>query len=191
MSRIILMMSVSLDGYMSGLAGELDWQTVDDELHQHFNDWLGAAGGFLDGRVTWELMAQVWPDADADPQAPGPVIEFARIWRDMPKVVFSRTLTEAGWNTLVAREVVPEQIRALAGAAGGDLVIGGADLAATFLRLDLIDEFRLYVHPVVLGIGRPLFGPASAPVRLTLTGTQTFSSGVVQLRYERAPGAAG
>jgi dihydrofolate reductase len=189
MGRIILMMSISLDGYMSGLAGELEWQVIDDELHQHFNDWLGQAGGFLDGRVTWELMAQAWPDADADPEAPAPVAEFARIWRDMPKVVFSRTLTEAGWNTLVATEVVPEQIRALAQAAGGDLVIGGANLAATFLRLDLIDEFRLYVHPVFIGIGRPLFGPADAPVKLTLTGTQTFPSGVVQLRYER-PSAA-
>jgi dihydrofolate reductase len=189
MGRLILMMSVSVDGFMSGPDGELDWQTVDDELHTHFNEELGRMGAFLDGRVTYELMAAYWPTADEDPAAPRPLAEFARIWRDMPKIVYSRTLERADWNTTIVREVVPEEVLALKAGTGGDLVVGGANLAATFLQLGLVDELRLYVHPVVLGRGRPLFGESGAYLGLELAEAQTFASGVVLLRYalSRAP----
>jgi dihydrofolate reductase len=180
--RAVLLMSVSLDGFFAGPAGELDWQLVDDELHRHFNEQLAPAGAFLDGRVTWELMAGYWPTADQDPASIAPVAEFARIWRDTPKIVYSRTLREAGWNTTIVREVVPDDVRALKARPGGDLFVGGADLAATFLRHGLIDEFRIYVHPVVLGRGRPLFSPG-ATARLTLAETRAFGNGVVLLRY--------
>jgi dihydrofolate reductase len=186
MRKIVFMMSVSLDGFFEGPDRELDWQLVDDDLHRHFNEWLAAAGAFLDGRVTYELMAGYWPTADADAAAPAPVAEFARIWRDKPKYVFSRTLQQAGWNTTVLRDLDPEQLRALKGQPGGDLVIGGADLAAAFMRHGLIDEYRLYVHPVILGRGRPLFRPSQAPVRLRLAETKPFGNGVVLLRYQRA-----
>jgi dihydrofolate reductase len=185
MRKIVFMMSVSLDGFFEGPDRELDWQLVDIELHQHFNDWLGTAGAFLDGRVTYELMAGYWPTADQDPGAPAPVIEFARIWRDMPKMVFSRTLEHADWNTTIVRELDPEQIRALKEQTGGDLVVGGAALAAAFRAHDLIDEYRIYVHPVLLGRGRPLFQPADAMVRLNLAETRAFGNGVALLRYER------
>ena len=89
-------------------------------------------GAFLSGRVTHELMAGFWPTADADPASTGPMAEFAGIWRDMPKIVFSRTLEQADWNTTVMREVVPEEIRQLKAQPGGDLALGGADLAAAF-----------------------------------------------------------
>ena len=91
MRKIILMMSVSLDGFIEGPDRELDWHMVDNELHSHFNEQLGAMGAFLDGRVTYELMAGFWPTADTDPSSTGPMVEFARIWRDMPKIVYSRT----------------------------------------------------------------------------------------------------
>ena len=142
-------------------------------------------GAFLDGRVTYELMAGFWPTADADPASTGPVAEFARIWREIPKIVYSRTLEAAGWNTTIVREVVPDEVMALKALPGGDMVLGGAELAAAFLRHDLIDEHRLYVHPVVLGRGRPLFPQSDARVGLRLAGTRTFGSGVVLLRYER------
>jgi len=186
MRKLILMMSVSLDGYFEGPGRELDWQRVDEELHVHFNEWLATMSAFLDGRVTYELMAGYWPTADADPSAPAPVAEFARIWRDMPKFVFSRTLQRADWNTTVVRDVVPEEIMKLKAQPGGDMVIGGADLAASFLRHDLIDEFRLYVQPVILGTGRPLFRPSEAKVILRLAETRAFGSGVVLLRYQRS-----
>jgi dihydrofolate reductase len=190
MRRIVLMLSVSLDGYMEGPGRDLGWHLVDDELHDHFNEVLAAMGAFLDGRVTYELMAEFWPTADSDPLSPRPMAEFARIWRDMPKIVYSRTLEKADWNTTVVREVVPAEVEALKAQDGGDLALGGADLAATFLRHDLVDEFRLYVHPVVLGAGTPLFRPADTPRPLRLVETRTFGNGVVLLRHERTRAAA-
>ena len=181
-----MMMSVSIDGYFEGPNRELDWHLVDEELHRHFNEWLGAAGAFLDGRVTYELMADFWPTVDQDPASGPTMLEFSRIWVDMPKLVYSRTLENADWNTTIVREVVPDEIRALKAEPGGDLVLGGADLMTAFLRHDLIDEFRIYVHPVVLGRGRPLFPELDTKLDLRLAETRPFGNGVVLLRYERA-----
>jgi dihydrofolate reductase len=185
MRKIILMMSVSLDGFIEGPNRELDWHMVDDELHTHFNEQLEAMGAFLNGRVTYELMAGFWPTADTDPSSTRPMVEFARIWRDMPKIVFSRTLERADWNTTIVRDVVVEEITALRARPGGDLVLGGADLAAAFMRHDLIDEYRLYVHPVVIGRGKPLFQSSDTKISLRLVETRTFGAGVILLRYQR------
>jgi dihydrofolate reductase len=184
--KIIWMMSVSVDGYMEGPDGDIDWHLVDDELHRHMNDWLGRAGGFLEGRVTYELMEEYWPSADQDPDAPPSIVEFARIWRDMPKVVYSRTLERAGANATVVRDVVPAEVLALKAQPGGDLVVGGADLGAEFAGHDLIDEYRVYVHPIVIGRGTPMLRASDAKVPLSLIETHTFGNGVVLLRYERA-----
>jgi dihydrofolate reductase len=186
MRKIILMMSVSLDGFIEGPNRELDWPLVDDELHAHFNQELSAMGAFLDGRVTYELMAGFWPTADADPASTGPMAEFARIWRDMPKIVYSRTLERADWNTTIVREVVADDVMELKAQPGGDLALGGADLAAAFMRLGLIDEYRLYVHPVAIGQGKPLFPASDAAISLRLAETRTFTNGVVLLLYQRA-----
>ena len=185
MRKIVVHMSVSLDGYFEGPDHDLDWHLVDDELHTHFNEYLATMSAFLEGRVTHELMAEFWPTADTDPDSTGPMREFARIWRDMPKIVFSRTLDRADWNATVRHEVDPEEIRALQREPGGDMVLGGADLAGTFRRHDLIDEYRLYVQPVLLGRGRRLFGPADTPTDLRPAETRTFGNGVVLLRYTR------
>jgi dihydrofolate reductase len=184
--RIILMMSVSLDGFFEGPDRELDWQLVDDELHGHFNEELRSMGAFLDGRVTFELMAGFWPTADSDPSSTRSMVEFAGIWRDMPKIVYSRTLERADWNTTIVREFVADEVMELKARPGGDMVLGGADLAASFIRHDLIDEYRLYVHPVVIGRGKPLFAASDARVNLRLAETRTFGNGVVLLRYQRA-----
>src|SRR5438445_173857 len=98
LGKIILMMSVSLDGFIEGPNREIDWHMVDDELHRHVNDELRAMGAFLSGRVTHELMAGFWPTADSDPSSTEPMVEFAGIWREKPKIVFSRTLQRADWN---------------------------------------------------------------------------------------------
>jgi dihydrofolate reductase len=185
MRRIILAMSVSLDGYFEGPDRRLDWHLVDDELHRHFNEQLGAMSAFLDGRVSYELMAGFWPTADQDPASTPPRVEFSRIWRDMPKIVYSRTLERADWNSTVVREVLPDEVRALKARPGGDMALGGADLAATFIRHGLVDEYRLYVHPVVIGSGRPLF-PPDTRLDLRLLETRPFGNGVVLLRYENA-----
>jgi dihydrofolate reductase len=184
MRKIILMMSVSLDGFIEGPHRELDWHMVDDELHGHFNEQLSVMGAFLNGRVTYELMAGFWPTADTDPSSTKPMVEFARIWRSMPKIVFSRTLERADWNTIVVRDVIADEIRELKAQPGGDLVLGGADIAAAFMRHDLIDEYRLYVHPIVIGQGKPLFQASDAKINLQLAETRTFGNGVVLLRYQ-------
>jgi dihydrofolate reductase len=184
--KVIFMMSVSLDGFFEGPDGELDWQRVDEDLLDHFNQWLGEAGAFLDGRVTYQLMAGYWPTADAGPDASAQVTEFAKIWRDMPKIVYSRNLERADWNTTVVPEVVAADIVALKEQPGGDLVLGGARLAETFRRHDLIDEYRIYMQPMLLGGGNRLFQPARDRHALRLAETRVFGGGVVLLRYLRA-----
>ncbi|MFG2478393.1 dihydrofolate reductase family protein [Streptomyces fagopyri] len=187
MRKIVLMMSVSLDGYVEGPNREIDWHRVDEELHRHFNEEISRFGALLDGRVTHELMAAYWPTADQDPASTPTEAEFAGIWRDIPKIVYSRTLERADWNTTLVRDVVPEEVRALKEQPGGDLGLGGADLAASFLRHDLVDEFRIYVHPVLIGRGKPLFARTDALTALRLAETRAFGNGVVLLRYEREP----
>ena len=185
MRKLIWMMSVSVDGFMSGLDGDLSWQSIDHEIHAHFNQELATMSAFLDGRVTYELMAEYWPTADQDPTSTPTEVEFAGIWRRMRKIVFSRTLEHADWNTTIVREVVPAEIEALKQGDGGDLVLGGADIAVPFMEHDLIDEYRVYVHPIVLGSGRPMFHPLTKRLELTLNDSRTFSNGVVLLRYDR------
>ena len=174
---------MSFDGYFEGPGGELDWHSVDEELHQHFNDVLAPMSVFIDGRVNYELMASYWTHADEDPSATAQEREFAQIWRDMPKLVYSRTLQHAEWNATILREVVPEDIQRLKQQPGGDMVVGGANLAATFARYGLIDEYRIYLQPVVLGAGHPLFPPSEMRLPLRLIETHRFGNGVVLLNY--------
>jgi dihydrofolate reductase len=180
MGTIVVSLSVSVDGFFEGPDADLSWHLVDDELHAHFNEEAAKASAFLEGRVSYQLMDAFWPTADQDPDSSEPMREFSRIWRETPKVVYSRTLDRVGENATLVREVVPEEVRELA--ARGDLAVGGADLASSFQRLGLVDEYRLYVHPVVIGRGRPLFAPGSH-LDLRLEETRAFGNGVVLLRY--------
>ncbi|WP_230194763.1 dihydrofolate reductase family protein [Streptomyces sp. NBC_00080] len=185
MGKIVLIMSMSLDGYIEGPDRDISWHQVDDELHQHFNDMVGELGALLSGRTTYELMADYWPTADADPDTPATMVEFAAIWREKPKIVYSRTLAHADWNTTIVRDVVPEEVALLKEQLGGDLGLSGADLVAEFLRHDLVDELRVYVHPVLVGRGKALFPhpDVSIPTVLRLTESHAFGNGVVLLRY--------
>lgn len=182
MRKLIFMMQISLDGFMEGPNREIDWHRVDDELHQHMNDKLGPMSMFHQGRVTHELMAAYWPTADQDPTAGGTTKEFAGIWRDMPKHVYSRTLNTTDWNTTVKRDVDPDEINELKQQPGGDMVVGGAALAGVFQHLGLIDEYHVYVQPVLIGSGKPMFKDVT-PQDLNLSETKAFSNGVVLLRY--------
>jgi dihydrofolate reductase len=178
-------MGTSLDGYMAGPDGDLSWHQVDEELHQHFNDFLVQADVLLSGRVTYELMADYWPTADEDPEASPAERQFAAFWREVPKLVYSRTLTAAQWATGIVREVVPDEVRALKEAGDGDMILGGADLARTFFEHDLVDEIRLHVHPVLVGAGARAFGDGLSSM-WRLEDSRTFTNGVVLLRYTRA-----
>lgn len=183
MRRMVVQMMLSLDGYFEGPDHDLSWHLVDDELHAHFNERLATMSAFVEGRVTYQLMEGFWPKADQDPAYPSTMREFAGIWRAIPKIVFSRTLQEVGPNASLRAEVDEDEINALKQQPGGDMTLGGVDLVKTFRRLDLVDEYRLYVNPVIVGHGRRLFESADQPTDLDLVETRRFDNGVVLLRY--------
>ncbi|MGY2129975.1 dihydrofolate reductase family protein [Blastococcus sp. SYSU DS0617] len=185
MRKIVLHLGISLDGYFEGPDADISWHRVDEELHTFFNEQLAESSAFLEGRVTYELMEEFWPTADEDSTASPAVKQFADIWRGMPKIVYSRTLDTPGPNATVVRDVVPEEVRALQAQPGGEMVVGGPVLAEAFRRHDLIDEYRIFVNPVLVGSGRRLFESEGMPADLRLVETRAFGNGVVMLRYER------
>lgn len=191
MRKILYAHMVTLDGYFEGPDGDLSWSKPDEELHKHFNDLTRSVEVSLYGRKLYESMAAFWPTADAAPEATAVEVEFAQLWRELPKIVFSKTLEDVAWNSTLMPEVDPQEIEHLKQLPGEYMDVGGADLAKTFMQLDLIDEYRVYIHPVVLGAGRTMFSPLDGQIALELVETQTFSSGVVMLRYVRTrePGA--
>jgi len=186
MGKLIYAMNVSLDGYVETADHSLDWTTVDDELHVWFNDFTRGLDASLYGRRLYELMAAYWPTAESDPSATGPMLEFARIWNAMPKVVFSSTLDSVEWNSRLVRGDVGEELARLRTEFDGDLDVGGPTLAAAFIQRGLVDEYRLVVHPVMLGAGTPFFPALESPIRLRMTETRKFESGVIYLGYAAA-----
>ena len=186
MRKIIYSLMVSLDGMISGPRGELDWAIIDRELHEYVNDQERTVDTHLYGRRTWELMAAFWPTADTNPASEDFEVEFAHIWKALHKVVFSRTLPGVEGNATLVRELDVNEIERMKQQPGKDMAVAGADLASTFMRHGLIDRYELYVHPVVLGGGTPMFPPLDQPLTLRLVETRTFGSGVVHLRYQAA-----
>jgi dihydrofolate reductase len=184
-NKVIVWMQSSLDGRTNGPDGEFDWPLIGDELHTHFVSTLAGAGAFCYGRRVFEMMASFWPIADELPDSTANQAAYARIWRPMPKLVMSRTLEDPGWNSTVVGDLdrIPEVVRS---AAGDVYVFGGAETVASFAEHDLVDEYRVFVHPVVLGGGPRLFAPGPERRPMTLRGTQTFDDRVVELHYARS-----
>ncbi len=183
MSKIIYSMSVSLDGYIETPNRSLDWVMVDEELHTFFNNQAREMDAFLYGRRMYEIMADYWPTGDINPSAPAYEVDFAHIWKEKPKIVFSKTLDEVGWNGRLVKDNVVEELMKLKAQPGKELEVSGPTLASTLIQLGLVDEFHLLVHPVVLGGGTPYFPALDTKLNLRLVETRTFSSGVVCLRY--------
>ena len=161
-----------------------DWGTADDELLTWFSDATRELDATIYGRRLYEVMSAYWPTGESDPAATEPMREFARIWNAMPKVVFSTTLRTVEWNSRLVSGDVAEELARLRQEFQGDLGVGGPTLAAEFIRRDLVDEYRLVVHPVVLGAGTPYFPALDGPMRMRLIETRTLASGIVYLRYE-------
>lgn len=183
MGKLIYLMNVSLDGYIETSDHSLDWTVIDQELHTWFNDQTRELDASLYGRRLYELMAAYWPTAESDPSATEAEREFARIWNAMPKIVFSSTLDSVEWNSRLVRGDVAEELARLRTEFDGDLDVGGATLASAFIRRGLVDEYRLVVHPVILGAGTPFWPKLDAPIRLRLIDTHRFASGVLYLGY--------
>jgi dihydrofolate reductase len=182
--RVIYSMGVSLDGFIAGPGGEIDWSAPDDELHRFHNEQTRELGAHLCGRRLYEEMLY-WETADQDPSAGDTELEFARIWQSLPKIVFSTTLEAVEGNARLARNGPAEEVAELKVQPGKDLAVGGAGLASTFTELGLIDEYRVFVSPVVLGGGTPYFPALKEKIDLELVETRTFGSRVVYLSYRR------
>lgn len=177
-------MGVSLDGFIADAVGAFAWSAPDEELHRFHNEQAREAGTHLLGRRMYEVMI-AWETRDRDPSALEIEVEFARIWQATPKVVFSTTLERVEGDARLVREGVVEEVARLKQEPGGDLTVGGAGLAATLIEHDLVDEYGLFVNPVVVGGGTPFFPPVARRLDLELVETRTFGSRVTYLRYRR------
>jgi dihydrofolate reductase len=182
MPKLIYSMGVSLDGFIAGPDGEIDWSAPDEELHRFHNQQVRETGAHLYGRRLYEVMTY-WETADQNPSLPEHELEFARIWKDTPKIVFSKSLEKVDGNARLVRDSVAEEVAKLKEQPGKDLAVGGAGLASSFIKLGLIDEYRLFVSPVVLGGGTPYLPPLEKRINLELVETRTFGSRVVYVRY--------
>ncbi|MFF4342989.1 dihydrofolate reductase family protein [Kitasatospora sp. NPDC001540] len=183
MRHVTYSMGVSADGYVTGPDGELDWGFPDEEVFRHATEEVRGAGVHLMGRRLYETML-VWESIDQDPALAFPTHEFAALWRALPKVVFSTTLTTVRGNARLASGSLAQEIARLrAEPDGGDIAIGGATLAAEAAAADLIDEYRLRIHPVLLGGGTPFFPRHGRRVTLDLVENRPLGARVLHHRY--------
>jgi dihydrofolate reductase len=184
MGSVVYSMMVSLDGFVARPDGSLDWVIIEEELHRFANAQEAAVAVNVYGRGMWETMSAYWPTADQNPDEPPVIVEFARIWQAEPKVVVSRTLeTAEGPNVRLVHGDGVDEVRRLAAEIDGEISVGGATLAASLIRADLVDEYRLYTHPVAIGAGKPYL-PAGAPLpSLKLVGSHDFATGVTYRAY--------
>ena len=188
MRNIITTTWVTLDGYIAGPNGEMDWvaENYDDAMATYENEIVSQADTLLLGRVTYQSFAGSWPHVPDNPNASEGEKAYARALNAMRKIVFSRTLESVEWNNSTLRkEVVPEEIEQLKQEPGRDMLIyGGATIIQTLTNHGLIDEYQVLVHPLIVGGGKPLFQNIQHQVKLKLVNTKTHPSGVVVLSYQ-------
>lgn len=179
MRKLIAAINMTIDGFCDHTAG-----IPDDELHQHYNELLRYADTILYGRITYQLMESSWPSIVKNPTGNKPTNEFAVLIDNISKIVYSRTLKNTDWqNTQLKKEVIKEEILELKRQPGKNILAGSRSLILTLLSFNLIDEYQLCVHPIILGNGLPLFKNVSDRVDLKLLKTKTFGSGAVVLYY--------
>ncbi|TSD93434.1 dihydrofolate reductase [Skermania sp. ID1734] len=185
---LIYSMGVSVDGFIADRAGDFDWSAPSDELFSFHLARVRELGCHLLGRKLYETML-VW---ETDPSLRGTALhaEFADVWCALPKVVFSRTLDSVQGNARLATGSVAEEVAAVLAATDKDVEIGGAGLASTAIELGLVDELRIFRHPVVVGGGTAFLPPVTESVSLELIETRAFGSQVVYERYGRGAGNA-
>ena len=179
MRKLIAAINMTIDGFCDHTAG-----VADDELHQHYNELLSNADTLLYGRITYQLMERSWPPIVKSSTGNKPIDEFAVLIDNISKIVFSRTLKNVEWqNSQLKKEVIKEEVVELKRQAGKNILVGSPSLIVALTQLDLIDEYQLVVHPIVLGSGLELFKNVRDRVNLKLIKTKTFSCGAVTLYY--------
>ncbi|MEU1048457.1 dihydrofolate reductase family protein [Streptomyces sp. NPDC005897] len=187
MRRVTYSMNVSLDGYIVDASGDIDWSDPDETVFRYWTDEIREAGVHLLGRRLYETMLY-WETAEQDEPLGAAELEWAALWKALPKVVFSRTLPAVrGTNTRLASGTLADEIERWRAEPGdGDIAIGGATLAAEAADSGLIDEYRAMVHPVLVGGGTPFFPHHGRRVNLELVESRTFGSNVAYLRHRVA-----
>jgi len=182
MRKLFAFNMISLDGFFEGPNHDIDWHNVDNEFNDFAIEQTSAVGTLLFGRVTYQLMESYWPTPNALKDDP----EIAGLMNSLPKIVFSKTLERAEWNnTRLIKDNIQEEILHLKNQPGEDLaVFGSANLLSTLMQMDLVDEHRLMVAPVILGKGSPLFKDVADKIKLRLIRSRAFDSGNVLLYYE-------
>ncbi|MBO7744386.1 dihydrofolate reductase [Paenibacillus sp. MWE-103] len=186
MRKLVLFMHVSLDGYASDANGGLGWIPYNEEFEQYAEEVVAEVGSPVYGRKTYQLMESYWPTVLEDPNASKHEMEHAKWLQAVKKIVISGTMDKAEWdNTLLIKDNIAEEIKALKEQPGKNLVIFGSPGAAkTLLELGLIDEFLLTICPVVLGSGKSAFDGGVEKIKLKLLSSRTFNSGIIATRYE-------
>ena len=182
-------MGVSLDGFIAGPDGDIGWSAPDEELHRFHNDQMREIGAHLCGRRLYEVMTY-WDTVDESSPVSDYELEFARIWQGLPKIVFSKTLEKVEGNARLISDGVAEEVAKLKDQPGGDLAVGGAGLASTLIKLGLIDEYRPFISPAVLGGGTPYLPALEEGISLELMETRTFGSRVIYARYQQDSASA-
>jgi dihydrofolate reductase len=180
MRKLIAAINMTLDGFC-----DHDKFIADEEIHQHYNEILSNADTILFGRITYQLMESYWPSIVKNPTGIKPEDEFAVLIDNISKIVFSRTLKTVNWkNTRLKKEGIKEEVLELKQQTGKNILAGSPGLITALTQLDLIDEYQLTVHPIILGKGLPLFKNIKDRVNHKLLRTKTFGCGAVTLYYE-------
>jgi dihydrofolate reductase len=185
MRKIISFMHISLDGFVAGPNGEMNWIKVDEEIFDHVGKRISEGDTALYGRVTYQMMEAYWPTAADKPAASKHDIEHAKWYKDVHKIVLSKTLQDAGLkNTTIVSDNLADSINEIKQQGDKDILLFGSPTAThSLMQLNLIDGYWLFVNPVILGQGIPLFVDVKAKIGLKLLTTRPFACGVTELNY--------
>ena len=188
MRNLIFFMHTSLDGFVAGLKGEMNWIKVDDEMFDFVATMTGTADTALYGRVTYEIMQSYWPNAGKEPNASKHDKEHSAWYNKVSKVVLSKTISEKGLdNTTVISGQLTDNINKIKKQDGKNILIFGSPRASqSLLNEGLIDEFWLFVNPIIVGQGMPLFKDITGTTKLKLVESKTFTCGVIALHYKKS-----
>jgi dihydrofolate reductase len=188
MRRIIWLTHISLDGFVAGPNGEIDWIYLEDQLFEDGHELIKTADTALYGRVTYQIMESYWPTAATRPTATKHDIEHASWVNPTTKIVFSRSLKKTDWqNTRIVKDHAAEEVAKLKEQPGKNMMLfASPNLASTLMNHDLIDEYWFNINPIILGKGKPLFKDLGQTRKLKLLGSKTYKNGVVNLHYGRS-----
>lgn len=184
MRKIIFSMQMSLDGYVEDRAGSIGFTVPSPELHAYFNEREALIDTHIYGRRLYQTMNDYWPHAADDPEGTPETLAYARIWNQLDKLVFSRTLKSVEGRARLATGDIASEVAALKARPGKHISLGGATLARDFIELGLVDIYEVTVYPILLGAGKPMFGDFTRRTDLRLTETKVFPGDAVLLRYE-------